>query len=56
MLDKNKNPTVSKMEIVQNGFTQDELDEVVCMYCYQPKNEKIGCCGENHFTPLKELL
>jgi len=25
-----------------------ELEEV-CLYCGEPRMDKIGCCGENHF-------
>ena len=31
-------------------------DEIVCMYCGEPKNERLGCCGENHWTTAKEML
>jgi len=23
--------------------------EIVCIYCGEPKGDKISCCGENHF-------
>ena len=31
-------------------------DEIVCTYCGEPKNERLGCCGENHWTTAKEML
>lgn len=27
-----------------------ENQEEVCIYCGDPKLDKIGCCHENHFT------
>lgn len=26
-----------------------------CCYCCEPKEEKIGCCSENHFVEFKYL-
>ena len=25
------------------------------VYCYEEQNDKIGCCGENHFLTGKEI-
>lgn len=27
-----------------------------CVYCFTERDDKIGCCGENHFLTGKELL
>ena len=29
----------------------DDLEDGMeyCVYCYEEQNDKIGCCGENHF-------
>lgn len=27
-----------------------------CVYCFTERNNRIGCCGENHFLTGKELL
>jgi hypothetical protein len=26
-----------------------------CCYCYEPKDDKISCCQENHFIQLKDF-
>jgi hypothetical protein len=31
-------------------------DEIVCIYCGEPKGDSLGCCGENHWTTAKEML
>jgi hypothetical protein len=31
-----------------------ENQEPVCLYCGEPKLEKIGCCDENHFTTITD--
>jgi hypothetical protein len=32
------------------------LESEVCLYCYEPKNDEISCCGENHFDLGKNTL
>jgi len=34
----------------------EDEDEIVCIYCGEPKGESLGCCGENHWTTAKEML
>jgi hypothetical protein len=24
----------------------------ICVYCYEPRNDKNGCCGENHWDEV----
>lgn len=31
-----------------------ENQEEVCLYCGEPKLEKISCCDENHFTKTRD--
>ena len=33
-------------------YEEDDIDdnEEVCTYCGEPRRDKIGCCGENHWT------
>lgn len=31
-----------------------ENQEEVCIYCGEPKLEKISCCDENHFTTTRD--
>jgi len=35
----------------------DDLEDGMeyCVYCYEEQNDKIGCCGENHFLTGKEI-
>ena len=35
----------------------DDLEDSMeyCVYCYEEQNDKIGCCGENHFLTGKEI-
>jgi hypothetical protein len=35
---------------------EDDEDEIVCTYCGEPKNERLSCCDENHWTTAKEML
>lgn len=36
----------------------DEIDEdeLVCVYCGEPKGDSLSCCEENHFVPYKDML
>ena len=38
----------------QEEMEQLENQEEVCLYCGEPKLDKIGCCGENHFTNTRD--
>ena len=40
---------------VTRELDEDE-DEIVCIYCGEPKGDSLGCCGENHWTTAKEML
>ena len=35
---------------------RDEFHDVeFCVYCYEPKGDKRGCCQENHFIPFQDF-
>ena len=45
----------------QQQFQAEVMDElqmlesemyIGCIYCGEPKLDKIGCCGENHFEEM----
>lgn len=31
------------------------MNDLICVYCYEDKGEKLSCCGENHFITDEEL-
>lgn len=45
--------TAEKFEPAEEHY-EDDIE--YCVYCFTEKNDKIGCCGENHFLTGKELL
>jgi len=38
-----------------NWYEELEDGMEYCVYCYEEQNDKIGCCGENHFLTGKEI-
>ena len=38
-----------------DGLDDLEDESEYCIYCYEPKREKIGCCYENHFSTGREI-
>ena len=32
-----------------------QSDQEYCCYCMEPKYDKWGCCGENHFLTFKDF-
>ena len=32
-----------------------DSNEEYCCYCLEPKEDKYGCCQENHFVGFKDL-
>jgi len=43
-------------QVTREEHEDYDEDEIVCMYCGEPKGDSIGCCGENHWTTAKEML
>jgi hypothetical protein len=43
----------SAFELFQKEFLLS--DTLYCCYCLEPKEEKFGCCQENHFIEFKYL-
>lgn len=43
------------MKSLFDQFKQEFMSSSVqyCCYCMEPQEEKIGCCGENHFIEFK---
>ncbi len=44
-------------ELAMDDYPSDIVDrelEEVCVYCGEPKLDKIGCCGENHFCYTRD--
>ena len=39
--------------LAENMRQKEGEDYLGCPYCGEPKNEKIGCCGEAHFEILE---
>ncbi len=39
-------------ELEQQWLLENEGKEI-CIYCFNPRNGKISCCGENHFEEVK---
>jgi hypothetical protein len=44
---------VLKKELNEERDIDD--DEQVCVYCGDPRDDKLGCCEENHFISKKEF-
>jgi len=46
-----------KVKSLYEQFKQEFMASSVeyCCYCCQPREEKIGCCQENHFVEFKDL-
>ncbi len=42
-------------QVTREEYEEDE-DEIVCIYCGEPKGDSLGCCGENHWTTAKKML
>lgn len=44
------------MDDYPSDIVNNELKDVieVCIYCGEPKLDKIGCCGENHFCYTRD--
>ena len=43
---------------IENGVTEErDIDdnEEVCVYCGEPRDDKLGCCDENHWETKKEF-
>ena len=44
---------------IENEITEEERDiddrEQVCVYCGEPRDDKMGCCDENHWVSKKEF-
>jgi hypothetical protein len=43
---------------IENGVTEErDIDdnEEVCVYCGEPRDDKLGCCEENHWETKKEF-
>ena len=36
-------------------FKEATKDVEYCVYCWEPRNGKMGCCQENHFVPFSDL-
>ena len=43
-------------QVIREEYEDYDEDEIVCIYCGEPKGESLGCCGENHWTTAKEML
>jgi hypothetical protein len=43
-------------QVVRESYDEVDEDEIVCIYCGEPKGDSISCCEENHWTTLKEML
>lgn len=41
-----------ELEELQQWLLENEGKEI-CIYCFNPRNGKISCCGENHFEEVK---
>lgn len=37
-------------------FKEEEANVQYCPYCGEPRNDKIGCCSENHWILFSELV
>ena len=46
-----------KVKSLYEQFKQEFMasDIEYCCYCLEPKEDKIGCCHENHFVEFKDL-
>lgn len=46
-----------KVKSLFEQYKQEFMSSSVeyCCYCCEPKEEKIGCCQENHFVEFKYL-
>jgi hypothetical protein len=44
---------IEKEEVTEERDIDD--DEQVCVYCGDPRDDKLGCCEENHFISKKEF-
>jgi predicted RNA-binding protein len=44
---------IEKEEVTEERDIED--DEQVCVYCGDPRDDKLGCCEENHFISKKEF-
>jgi hypothetical protein len=44
---------IEKEEVTEERDIDD--DEQVCVYCGDPREDKLGCCEENHFISKKEF-
>ena len=45
--------TAEKFEPAEEHY---EIDTCYCVYCFAERNDRLSCCGENHFMTGKELL
>ena len=36
-------------------FKEQNWEVEYCCYCLTPRNDKMGCCQENHFIPFYDL-
>lgn len=43
-------------QVTREEYEYYDEDEIVCIYCGEPKGDSLGCCGENHWTTAKEML
>jgi hypothetical protein len=44
---------IEKEEVTEERDIDD--NEQVCVYCGEPRDDKLGCCEENHFISKKEF-
>lgn len=46
-----------KVKSLFEQFKQEFMtsDIEYCCYCLEPKEDKIGCCQENHFVTFRDL-
>ena len=43
----------SLYEVIRAEFMNSSQE--YCCYCLEPKEDKYGCCQENHFVEFKDL-
>lgn len=48
---------MTKMKNFESEIRQEfmQSDTKYCVYCTEPKDDKMTCCGEYHFVPFSSL-
>lgn len=42
-------------QVTREQYDDIDPNEIVCVYCGEPKGDSLSCCDENHFCEAKYL-